>query len=424
MQPLSRRDLLKLGALGAAGGAALPFLPARRARGDDSFTPWVLLVYASGGFDPTMVFDDKVGVGQCAQEDGWASATSETGMPFVDHPSRPSVKTFFDTYGANAAIVNGLSSGSMTRDEAVAQMFGGIPDKRFRRCDWLSFYAAYLNPAADAPHVVIDAPYMPGEYAPHAVKLTTARIAELQAAIPGADSIGDTGESALLDFRRAAFKPIAEGQNGGSLDSEKLLTLYYQFLRNDVTIARLAEIQAALGPPPEAGESDFVRNGKIAIELFAGGYSQCVTLQAGADDAWDTTTDHFARQSVLYEDLFSGLNSIMTYAEERGTLGQMIVIVMSERGRAPALNANAGKGPWPFTSVLLWGVGIAGNTVAGRTDALLRGLPINPAFGESGEGAITLEMANVMMGIYLKGSAPSSLFMPATIPLSVVLANE
>lgn len=421
MKSINRRDLCKWGVLATTGLGSMPRLSARATEDKEKFTPWILVVYVSGGWDPSMVFDNKVGVDTCAQEPGWRKAKSESGINFVDHPTRPSVKDFFNRYGDHAVIVNGVSTGAISREQAIASMFGAIPDKRFRRCDWLSFYASMLNPGADMPHVVIDAPYMPGEYSPYTVRLTTSRIKEMLAKTSESVRLNERSESALLDFREAAFKTIGDNQNGASLDSEKLLTLYYQFLRNDLSIKRLKQINETLGSQRD-DESDFARHGKIAIELFRNEYSQCVTIQSGQDNAWDTTRDHFQTQSKLYERLFHDLNEIFAYADDAGVLERTLVVVMSERGRAPHLNTNAGKSPWQYTSTLLWGPGLAGGQVIGSTDAWLRGETIDPIFGSS--GSVTLDMTNIMAAIYLKTNAPGVLLLPKIEPLSVILVSE
>ena len=416
---ISRRNLCKLGLLGTTSFGALPRLYAQNPAPQDDFYPWILQVFVSGGWDPTMVFDNKIGVASCAQEPGWRAAKSASGIDFVDHPERKSVKEFFDRYGGNASIVNGINSKAITYPEAIANMFGAVPDKRFRRCDWLSFYAALLNPTADMPHVIINAPYMPGEYAPSTIRLSSARITEILQT--KSQPLGDDNESALLNFRNMMFQQIAATQNGASLDSEKLLTLYHQFLRNDRSIANIKKISQAIGPQ-KSQESDFLYHGKIAIELFQKKYSQCVSLQAGKEREWETPRDHFDTQSILYQNLFDDLNQIFAYAKAAGVLDRMIVMVISERGRSPMLNAKQGKSAWPFTSGLFWGVGIANAKVIQASDDSLLAKPINPVF--DGNGNLIIEMRNIMAAIYLLCNAPAALLLPQVTPLSLLMASK
>ncbi len=418
---MNRREFLGMMGGGAAYGLLGPAFAA--ASGAEAITPFILMVYCSGGWDPTMVFDNKTADSTfVAAEPGAVAATGAGNIAYVDHPARPSVKSFFDNYGANAAIVNGMSTGSMVTRYAVRNLMAATPPGKLRPVDWLSFYTASLNPVLDVPHAVIDAPFIPGDYASIATRLTTETIRHYGKATPGADALGEKGEKALAAFRRTTYGKLYEGA-GESLDGEKYRALYYGAGREGLLEARLAPALTALGE--QGTESDFIRNGKLAVELFAAGATQCATVQAGADLAWDTRVDHFAKASVLFEDLFLGINTILDYATAKGVADRTIVIVVSEGGRNPQLNAQAGKGPWSFTSALLWGPGIAGGTTVGLTDAALRGLPINPLFGgQSGPGTLTLEMQHVMAALYVKTNVPLKLILPDTAPLSLLLAAE
>jgi uncharacterized protein (DUF1501 family) len=172
----------------------------------------------------------------------------------------------------------------------------------------------------------------------------------------------------------------------------------------------------------QGSQSDLAYAGKVAVESFAAGQTQCATLRCGGPEAWDTSRNHFSRQNALFSDLFTSLKSILDHARSKSIDGvpvsdRIILIVTSERGRNPHLNADEGKGPWSFTSALLWGQGIKGGVTVSGTDAALRGNFINPLVGEAiGSGDIQLTMYNVMSAIYgasglsitkiLKGHAP------------------
>lgn len=422
----NRRQFTQKALTSAAALALARGLTPGSARGQNAvgFTPYLLFVHCSGGWDPTMVFDGKTGNALCAQEDGATAAVGAGNLPYVDHPNRPGVKSFFDTYGVNAAIVNGLTTGSMVSRLAVANEMTFQPAKKFRRVDWLSYYVASLNPILDLPHAILDAPYIPGEYTQVAVRLSAKQIEEYLTPLPATDYFGADAETALANFHRSSFtQQYLEAAAGTSADGEKLRAYYYGSAREIPVSIRTQEALTALGPKPD-GESAFLRNGKLAVELFAGGLSQAVTLQCGADQAWDTTTNHFARQAALYEELFAGLVSILQYAAGKAVAEKMIIVVTSDLGRAPQLNAQGGKGPWPFTSALLWGPGIRGGTVAGLSDAVVRGLPVNPTFGGQGDGAIPLTMANIMAGIYLKTDVPVTLALPDVKPLASILLKD
>src|SRR5262245_7665492 len=109
----TRRALVKRGGQATAGLAAACAFRPFTAHAGSSFLPYILLVHCSGGWDTTMVFDNKLGVASCTSEDGAFAANGLGGISYVGHASRPAVTNFFDAYGLNAAIVNGIKAGSL-----------------------------------------------------------------------------------------------------------------------------------------------------------------------------------------------------------------------------------------------------------------------------------------------------------------------
>ncbi|HZT78973.1 MAG TPA: DUF1501 domain-containing protein [Gemmataceae bacterium] len=88
-------------------------------------------------------------------------------------------------------------------------------------------------------------------------------------------------------------------------------------------------------------------------------------------DAWDTHTRNF---SILKENKLPFLDqtyaALMQDLSERGLLDETLVVVMSEMGRTPKVNGNAGRDHWTYCySVLFAGAGIRGGTVCGASDA-------------------------------------------------------
>jgi len=88
-------------------------------------------------------------------------------------------------------------------------------------------------------------------------------------------------------------------------------------------------------------------------------------------DGWDT---HVANFKLLkdynlpyFDQAFSAL---MEDLQNHGLLDETLVVVMSEMGRTPRINGNAGRDHWTFCqSMLLAGAGIRGGTVYGASDA-------------------------------------------------------
>jgi Protein of unknown function (DUF1501) len=88
-------------------------------------------------------------------------------------------------------------------------------------------------------------------------------------------------------------------------------------------------------------------------------------------DCWDTHTRNFAilRDNKLpyLDQTYTGL---LEDLDQRGLLAETLVVVMSEMGRTPKINGNAGRDHWTFCySVMFAGAGIQGGTVYGASDA-------------------------------------------------------
>ncbi len=388
--------------------------------------PFILLIYCSGGWDPTMVFDSKIGEADFAQETGAVLVEGPGNLKYVDHANRPSVKNFFNTYGEKAVIINGVYTQAMHHGLGARSMLGSTaPNYSNRAFDWLSYYVSFVAPGMPLPQVTINAPFFPGPFGRYAVKLPTVVSNELVSDIPNANALSASANSAVHGFLQKQYGNLLESHLGGEgVDNEKLLNLAFSFSRYSRAKEILTEINAAL--PTGGGDSEFLRNAKVAVELFTRESAQTATIQYGNEKAWDTHSDHYSRQAVLFEELFSDLNKLLEYATQKELSEQMIVLVLSDVGRSSALNDQSGKDHWPYTSVLAWGSMFRGSETIGKTDNYFTGVPMNIATGsyESDESVKkVITMKNVMTAIYVKFKIPYSQILPDVIALSPILRS-
>ena len=101
-------------------------------------------------------------------------------------------------------------------------------------------------------------------------------------------------------------------------------------------------------------------------------------------DAWDTHTRNFPilRENKLphFDQTFTAL---LEDLDRTGALGETLVVVMSEMGRTPKINANGGRDHWTYCyAVVFAGAGIRGGTVYGASDAqaaYVKDLPVSTA---------------------------------------------
>jgi uncharacterized protein (DUF1501 family) len=100
---------------------------------------------------------------------------------------------------------------------------------------------------------------------------------------------------------------------------------------------------------------------------------------------WDTHRDHFRLYDQnLMPELDQALSALINDLDERGLLAETLVIVMGEMGRTPKINDNrdGGRDHWGQAYSVLWaGGGIRGGQVVGATDrhaAFVKDLPARP----------------------------------------------
>jgi hypothetical protein len=97
-------------------------------------------------------------------------------------------------------------------------------------------------------------------------------------------------------------------------------------------------------------------------------------------DGWDTHTRNFAilrDYNLPYFDL--AFSALLGDLEARGLLDETLVVVLSEMGRTPKINPNAGRDHWTYCySHLFAGAGIRGGTVFGASDAQAAFVKDNP----------------------------------------------
>jgi hypothetical protein len=101
-------------------------------------------------------------------------------------------------------------------------------------------------------------------------------------------------------------------------------------------------------------------------------------------DAWDTHTRNFAiLKDVNLPEFDLTYAALLEDLEARGLLDETLVVVMSEMGRTPRINGNAGRDHWTYCYGMWFaGGGIRGGTVYGESDAqaaYVKDRPVSPA---------------------------------------------
>lgn len=362
--PLSRRQFLA----SLAASSAVPSLARAGTTGDRRF----IFVYAMGGWDVTRVFAPLLGLPGVDTEPEAEVATAG-GIPYVDHPSRPAVRSFFERRHQQMCIFNGVYCPSISHSGAMRTTWTARPDGG--AADWPTRIASAAAERYIVPYLVVGGPYFAGEYGFHVCR--TGKGNQLQGLV--------TGE-ALFKADVPAIPPppgavsaidawLLKEADRGAMDADRARARAAQEFA--IAQERAGALKALAGSIDLTSGSEFGEQLDLAIRALSTGLSRVVSLMHPRQNtytAWDSHANNDSTQAMLFDSLFGELEGLMarlegTPAPEGGSLADCTtVVVMSEMGRTPSRNGSNGKDHWPYTSVLYLGSGFTGDRVIGSFD--------------------------------------------------------
>ncbi len=158
---------------------------------------------------------------------------------------------------------------------------------------------------------------------------------------------------------------------------------------------------------PQAGASFLT-----ARRLVEAG-ARFVTITYGA---WDTHAYHYRGIETQMPDLDRGLAGLITDLDQRGLLDSTLVLVTSEFGRTPRVNAGGGRDHWPRVfSVVMAGGGVKRGQVYGASDALA---------AEPADNALSVEDYSTTLYHLLGIDAKKQLMTPGDRPQAIVMNGK
>ena len=373
---LNRREFALLGA-----GLATPRRVLGRGRSktvsatDRNF----LFIFNDGGWDTGYAFTDFNQVTGAGVEDG-AEGALANGIHFVDHPDRPSVREFFETYGPQTALINGIEVRSVTHERCRELMLTG---QGALKDDWSVVLAGRSTRDLLLPHVVIDGPAFSSRFTSDVVRVGDA--SQLPALLSG---------EAFMDADRLITPLAAHAESAADAfvaqrarqRADDLGDAYAEALERIEEMRDWSSLDLSLSFP--GCERDLIADANLAFSLFEAGITRTAMLRykGWCAEGWDTHQG-LEKQGQNFGDLFSYLSGIMSALSVRtsasgGPLAdEVTIIVFSEMGREPRLNSWGGRDHWTFTSTLLVGSGIQGGQTIGALDAYGQGQAIDLGTG-------------------------------------------
>lgn len=422
---MRRRDLLTgLPALGLAAG--LP-RPARGAgpRPEHKF----LFVVAAGGWDTTAVFTPAFD-NPSVDTEADAVTASVGDLVFVDSPARPAVRSFFELWGNQACVINGIEVRSVTHEACERILLTGTSSPAGD--DWASLLAAHSVNTLALPHLVVYGTALTGQHVSKVVRVgnngqllalldgsALSRSAPSPAALP-------TNVDALIDQALAAR--VAQVANAGTSGAAAFGAGYGRALSDLETLERLGGGLDLVALGTGCGR-DAAEDASIVLDAFERGLSRCGMVEddGWCGEGWDTHTSG-TLQSTNQELLFGYLDRILVDLQGRtapsgGPLAdEVTVVVLSEMGRHPLQNSGGGRDHWTYTSAMLLGAGVRGGQVIGGMDADFQGAPVDLASGavhSSGVGLVPGHMGATLLA--LGGLDPGDVMAQAIDPIAAAL---
>ncbi len=403
---LSRRQL---GLLGTG-----LFLPNRLLAAPSASERRFVFLFSDGGWDTGHVFTPFWDIPDGFMEPE-AAPGSASGINFIDHPARPSVRRFFEDWGDQTCVINGLEVRSVTHErcrELILTGSGGLRD------DWASVLAANGPSDLLIPHIILDGPAFTDRYTANAVRvgddgqlpelLSGQGLLRAELGVRALDATTQSHTNAFLAQRVAAGNSGFHDAYGAALERLSALRSYTDLSLNVADAGCERDIAADCG---------------LAFDLFSRGLSRCAMLRykGWCSEGWDTHQG-LDLQSRNFEDLFAYLNRAMVDLQGRTSVtggplaDEVVFVVFSEMARDPRLNNWQGRDHWTFTSAMLLGAGIQGGQVIGGLDTVGRGRSIDLASGaitDSGTallpehlGATLLALGDVDPAEYVSNPQP------------------
>jgi hypothetical protein len=377
---VSRRNFLKIGALGM-GGLALPqILQAEAQAGRKSTQKSIIMIYLPGGPPHQDMFDLKMEAPKEVRGEFQPISTNVPGIQVCE--LLPKMAGMMDKMSVIRSVVG--SEGGHDN----FQCFTGRSQRNQPPGGWPTFGSIIsrlqgpANPAVP-PFIGLEnrmqhRPYnmaTPGFLGvPHQSfrpegdgktdmvlnGVTTDRLADRRALLTGFDKFRrDVDASGLMEgvdaFTQQAFGMLTSSKLSEALDYQK---------EDPKTIARYG-----VGDKRVRGDAAPMQTEQflIARRLVEAG-ARAVTVAFGF---WDYHGNNFNNCKSDLPLLDRGVTALVQDLHERGLANDVSVVVWGEFGRTPTINKDAGRDHWPRVScALLAGGGMRHGQIIGATDRL------------------------------------------------------
>lgn len=378
---VSRRNFLKIGALGL-GGLALPdLLRAEASAGIRQSHKAVIMIFLPGGPSHQDILDLKMDAPSEIRGEFKPISTNVPGIQICEHLPRLArlidktaiIRSIIGATGDHYAVqcltgrthVNPPAGGWPCLGSVVSKLEGSVNpamppfvglSPKMGHMEWADAGAPGFLGAAYAPFK----PDGAGKTDMVLNGITLERLADRRALLKSFDGFRrDIDASGLMNgldaFNEQAFGMLTSNKVLEALDIEK-------------EDAKVRESYGKGDPKNrDDGAPKLMEHFLMARRLVEAG-ARCVTL---AFSRWDHHGDNFGALRQDLPLLDQGLSALITDLYQRGLDKDVSVVVWGEFGRTPTINKDGGRDHWPRVScALLSGGGMKLGQVIGSTDRL------------------------------------------------------
>jgi len=376
-QRLSRRGFMQIGML-AGTSLTLPQLLARQAQAElknyDNFhgtAKSIIHIFLPGGLAQQESFDPKPYAPLEYRGEMQSITTKLSGVRFGQ--MFPQTAQIAD----KLCVINSMSHGEAAHERGTHNMFTGYrPSPALQYPSIGSVLSQQLGSRNNLPPYVC-VPNVPNEYAGSGY-LSSAFAPFALGSDPASKGfkVRDLELPAGVDdsrfaSRRSALEAINQYFQKREVSDQ--ITAMDSFYESAYSLISSPQAREAfdLEKEPDALRDKYGRNTAGARMLLARRLVEAgvrlVNLTYGSWDMHDNIVNGFRRQVPAFDQAFTQLINDL---DERGHLDETLVMVSSEFGRTPKMNATAGRDHWPKVfSVVLAGGGIKRGLVYGTSNA-------------------------------------------------------
>ena len=332
-----------------------------------------------GGWDTTRVFAPMFSNPNIDMEnEGELAMVGD--LSYVSHPERPEVDQYFQNFGSQSAILNGIIVPNINHMICNRLLYSG--SSTGTEPDWATRIAASKAEDYPLPHVLISGKALGGLQSD--LIINVGDNGQLEQLLNGdilqlSDTPVSSPPQAVESISTLYLKSILEQSQAHQ--SPQFLNSYNQALDR---IKLMKSLSSEIRWNTDGSEQSQV---DLTVDLLLSDLTRCITLEY-YKLTFDSHEDNDSKQSSNFAGLFGFLNNLITtLASTEGLtqpslLDETTIVMLSEMGRTPYQNSGKGKEHWYHTSGMLIGSGIHGGRVFGGFSDLFYGEPVDLTTGE------------------------------------------